>query len=110
MFFTFKIILSGLIIAYASWLSGRKPVLAGFLIAMPMMSMLSILFSYIEYRDITKVNQFAISILTAVPLSLTFFLPFLINKWIKMNFTVTYLAGLSCVLIAFWIHHFLFKH
>jgi len=75
MFFIFKIIFSGLLIALASWLAGKKPVLAGFIIALPLMSMLSIVFTYAEYRDMAKVNQFATSILVAVPLSLAFFIP-----------------------------------
>jgi hypothetical protein len=107
--FIVKTILSALIIAFASWLSGRKPVLAGFIIALPLMSMLAILFSYLEYRDMNKVNQFADSILVAVPLSLTFFIPFILNKWLKMGFVPTYLLAIACVFIAFFLHQFIFK-
>jgi hypothetical protein len=104
MFFTFKIIFSGIIIAFASWLAGRKPILAGFIIALPLMSMLSILFTYSEYKDMAKINQFATSILFAVPLSLTFFVPFLLNKWIKLNFAATYCLALACLAGAYFLH------
>ncbi|MBI4372746.1 MAG: hypothetical protein HY585_03350, partial [Candidatus Omnitrophica bacterium] len=76
LFFGFKILLSAVVIAFTSWLAGRKPALAGFIIALPLVSMLSILFSYWQYRDMEKINQFANSILIAVPLSLCFFVPF----------------------------------
>ncbi len=105
-FFILKIFISGIVIAYSSWLAGRKPALAGFLIALPMMSMLSILFSYAEYRDMTKINEFAISILVAVPLSLLFFVPFVLNKWLKLNFVATYLFALGILMTAYLIHHF----
>lgn len=45
MFFGIKILISGIIIAYASWLSGKNPILAGFIIALPLMSIMSIAFS-----------------------------------------------------------------
>jgi hypothetical protein len=109
MMVVFKFIISGFLIVFASWLSGRKPVLAGFIIALPLMSMLAILFSYLEYRDMNKVNQFAASILVAVPLSLTFFLPFVLNKWLKMGFVSIYLLAIACVLTAFFLHQFIFK-
>ncbi|MDP3920377.1 MAG: hypothetical protein Q8R76_06190 [Candidatus Omnitrophota bacterium] len=108
-FFAFKVIMSALIITGASWLSGKKPFLAGFLIALPLMSMLAILFSYLQYRDMDKVNQFASSILVAVPLSLCFFVPFLLNRWLKMNFVMTFGAGLIFLGVAFFIHSWTFQ-
>ena len=107
--FIVKIILSGIIIATASWLAGKNPVLAGFIIALPLMSMLSIFFTYWEYRDMEKINEFATSIFVAVPLSLTFFIPFLLNKWLKMGFTLTYALAVIFLGTAYLIHSFIFK-
>jgi len=45
--------------SFASWLSGRKPALAGFLIALPLSSLISLAFSYWEYRDMDKLNTYA---------------------------------------------------
>ncbi len=104
MWFGVKVILSALIIASTSWLAGRKPVLAGFLIASPVTSMLGILFAYVQYRDMAKVNEFAVSILIAVPLSLLFFVPFVLNKWIKLNFPMTYILGVGLLALGYLIH------
>ena len=71
--------------------------------------MLSIFFSYLEYHDMEKINQFAVSILLAVPLSLLFFVPFLLNKWFKMNFALTYLSAMGLLAVAYLIHHFIFR-
>ena len=108
-FFLFKILISGLIIALASWLAGKNPVLAGFIIALPMMSMLSILFSYAQYKDMAKINEFAVSIITAVPLSLVFFVPFILNKWLKLPFAATYVSAVGLLAAAYWLHSAFFR-
>ena len=108
-FFASKVMISALILTGAAWLSGKKPVLAGFLIALPLMSILAIFFSYLQYRDMSKVNQFAGSIFAAVPLSLCFFIPFLLNRWIKMNFVITFGAGLLFLAAAYFIHAWIFQ-
>ncbi len=109
MWFITKTLISAAIIAFAAWLAGRKPILAGFVIALPIMSMLAILFSYLEYRDMQKLNQFATSIVVAVPLSLAFFIPFLLNRWLKWGFLPTYLSAISCVALAYLLHHLFLK-
>ena len=107
--FLTKVILSGVVIAFASHLSGQKPVLAGFIVALPLISMMSLIFSYLEYRDMEKVNTFAVSILAAVPLSLAFFIPFLLNRWLRLNFAVTYALAFGCLALAYALHSILFK-
>ncbi len=109
MTFVLKILLSGTVIAFTSWLAGRKPGLAGFIIALPIASCLSILFSYNEYRDMGKINEFAVSILVAVPLSLLFFLPFVLNRWLKMGFVPTYLLAIAVVFLGYLLHSLIFK-
>jgi len=109
MWFLAKVLISGIVIAYAASLAGKKPVLAGFIIALPLMSMLSIFFSYLQYRDMEKVDQFAVSILVAAPLSLAFFVPFLLNKWLRLGFPLTYVLGIGCLSLAYWLHSLVFK-
>lgn len=106
--FVLKILISALLIAGASSLAGRKPLLAGFLIALPLTSVLGLCWSYIEYRDMEKINQFAVSIVGAVPLSLLFFLPFYLNRWFKLGFIPTMAFGLGLLYLAYLIHHFFF--
>lgn len=108
-FFTLKIFLSAFVIAGTSWLAGKKPLLAGFLIALPLMSLLTIAFSYWQYRDMEKINQYAVSIFSAVPLSLLFFVPFFLNRWLKMGFVMTFGSGLMLLAAAYFIHTWLFQ-
>ena len=109
MTFLIRTVISALLIASVSMLAGKRPALAGFIIALPLTSMLAILFSYVQYKDMAKINQFAESILVAVPLSLVFFVPFLLNKWLKLNFIPTYFLALACLTAAYFLHQLIFK-
>lgn len=104
-----KVFLAAGLITFASWLSGRKPILAGFIIALPLSSLISLIFSYAEYRDMAKLNAYAQSILIAVPLSLVFFIPFVLNRWLKMGFAATMISAIGLLVIAYFIHMTLFK-
>ena len=109
MVFALKIFVSAVVIAFTSWLAGKKPILAGFIIALPLTSILSILFAYYEHRNMQKINQFASSILVAVPLSLVFFVPFLLNKWMKLGFIPTFVMALAFLAIAYLFASFVLK-
>jgi hypothetical protein len=109
-YFIFKMVLAGLIVAFTSWLAGRQSLLAGFIIALPVISMISLIFTYAETRDMARVNQYAVSILAAVPLSLLFFLPFVLNRWLNWNFVPTFGAGLALLFAAFLIHRQIFHY
>ncbi len=106
MLFFLKILISAFVIAFASWLTGRNPRLAGFLVAVPLVSILTIIWTYAEFRDMEKINQLAISIVAAVPLSLAFFLPFFLNRWWHLNFGVSLILGLGCLALSYLIHRF----
>ena len=110
MLFVAKIFISAAVIALASWLAGRSPRLAGFIVALPLVSILTLLWAYWEYRDTEKINELAFSILVAVPLSLTFFIPFVLNRWLKMSFPLTLALGLACLLGAYLLHSAFFKY
>ena len=109
MLIALKVFVAAGVIAYASWLAGRKPILAGFLIALPISSLLAILFTYLEYRDMQKVNAFAVSILVAVPLSLAFFVPFVLNRWLKLNFPLTLVSALALLAATYFAHQAFLK-
>jgi uncharacterized membrane protein (GlpM family) len=110
MFLLIKVILAACVIAFASWLSEKKPELAGFIIALPLASLLALVFSYVEHRDQEASIQFAKSILVGVPVSYLFFLPFFLEKKYDYGFVASYLIGLALLVIGFFIHQYLMKH
>ena len=105
-----KIILSACIIALASWLSIKRPELAGFIIALPLMSLLALAFSYSEFKDTESSVRFAKSIVTAVPLSLLFFVPFLLAQRLNLGFWALYGSGVALLVLGYFAHTLLMKH
>jgi hypothetical protein len=105
--FIAKVVGAALIIAFASWLSGQNPKLAGFILALPLVSLIAIAFSYYEHNDIEKTILFTKSILVALPASYLFFLPFFFAKSLNMNFLMIYGAGLGLLIIGFFVHKYI---
>lgn len=109
LFSALKIAISACVIAFASWLSGKKPDLAGFIIALPLGTMLVLFFSYAEYHDPAASVRFAKSILAAVPLSLLFFVPFLIADKLPFGFWGIYAVGFILLVAGYFAHVFIMK-
>ncbi|MAI29157.1 MAG: hypothetical protein CMP38_02995 [Rickettsiales bacterium] len=108
--FIAKVLFSAIVISFASWLSIKKPVLAGFIIALPLLSILSIAFSYAEHKNLDKTILFAKSIVIGIPASLTFFLPFFFAKTLGLNFITTYTLALFLLIIGFVAHKFIMNY
>ena len=107
MVFLGKVILAALVIAFASWLSGKKPELSGFIIALPIASILALVFSYLEHKNTESSVIFAKSILVGVPVSYLFFLPFFFAKSLNMNFWLIYILGILLLIIGYFVHKFI---
>ena len=71
-----KVVAAASIISFVSWLSGKKPELAGFITALPIMTMIALAFSHGEHQDLSTVTTYARSVAVAVPMTMTFFIPF----------------------------------
>ncbi len=108
-FTALKVTIAAFVIVFASWLSGKKPELAGFITALPLVSILAIAFSYIQYQDPATTAQYARSIIFAVPISWLFFAPFFfIEKW-DLNFWLAYGIGLGLIFVGYFLHQFILK-
>tara|TARA_Y100000590_G_scaffold218085_1_gene247000 strand:+ start:293 stop:628 length:336 start_codon:yes stop_codon:yes gene_type:complete len=110
MIFLIKILFAGFIIALSSWLAGQYPKIAGFIIALPLASLLAVIFSYVEHNDPEKSITFAKSILVGVPISYLFFLPFFFAKSLGMNFWLIYSIGFALLIIGFFIHKYIVSY
>jgi hypothetical protein len=104
-----KIAISACVIALASWLSKQKPELAGFIIALPLGTLLVLLFSYTEYQDSAASIKFAKSIFAAIPLSLLFFVPFLLAEKLPFGFWGLYASGFGLLVAGYFIHSYITK-
>ncbi len=101
---TIKLIIISCVIAFSSWLAGKKPELAGFIIAMPISSMIALAISYFNYKDSSTSITFAKSILIAVPVSWLFFIPFFLAERFGFGFWIAYIIGLLLLAVGYFIH------
>ena len=99
-----KVLLAAAIITFASWLAGRRPELAGFITALPLVSIIAIGFAYWHHQDMAQTTTYAKSIFVAIPLSVTFFLPFLVAEKFNLNFWVCFIGGFALLAISYFIH------
>jgi len=104
--FAFKVLLSACVISFASWLAGRAPALAGFIVALPLSTLLVLPFAHVEHANAHGSFLLARSILLAVPLSLLFFVPFLFAERLQIGFWQTYALGCVCLVVGFGLHRF----
>ncbi len=104
MTFALHTLVAALVIAFAAWLSGRFPVTAGFLTALPLATMLVLPLSYLQHPSAAQAVLLARSIFFAVPVSLGFFLPFLFSERLGLSFWQAYALGCLTLLLGFFVH------
>ena len=101
---TLNVLISAIVISFASWLSGRFPTTAGFIVALPLATMLVLPLSYREHGSAETSILLAKSILIAIPISLTFFLPFLLSNRLALSFWQAYALGCLALPVGFLVH------
>jgi hypothetical protein len=98
--FVAKLVLSALLIALASEVAKRDPFWGAVLVALPLTSILALSWLYAETRDNTLATSLARDIVLLVPVSLLFFLPFLLETKTRLGFVPNLFAGLALLVIA----------
>ncbi len=99
-----KVFIAGTVISLTSTLAGRLPALAGFILALPISSMIALALAQVEHQDVSRTAAFARSILFSVPLSLLFFVPFLFAERLRAPFWVLYGSGLLLLGVGYLLH------
>lgn len=102
--FWIKIALSALIIAAVSELSKRFTLMAAILASLPLVSILAILWLYIETKDVQKVIALSNGIFWAVLPSLLFFAA--LSLLLRFNVSFFLALGSSCLIMAggYWAY------
>jgi len=95
-------LVSALVIGVAAWLSRRHPSSAGFLIALPLATMLVLPLAYLQHRDLGSAFQMARSILVALPITVLFFVPFLMRD--RFSFWGAYVLGCALLPVGYFLH------
>jgi hypothetical protein len=101
--FLAKTLIAALIIAGASSLAQRQPTLAGYITALPLTSVLALTFAYLQTRDSAAIAKYAVSVFAAVPISLAFFVPFLLYDRLKGSFWACLGLGLALLYAGYFL-------
>lgn len=104
-----KIIIAAVLISFVSWLSGKKTGLAGFLTALPLTTLLALAFSHLEWGDTKQSVEYAKSVFVAIPVSLLFFIPFLLAQKLQLSFWTCYSSGVALLGVGYFIHSYAVK-
>ncbi|MEK6578218.1 MAG: hypothetical protein AABZ55_03245, partial [Bdellovibrionota bacterium] len=81
----------------------------GFILALPLSTLIALAFVQTEWKNTKQSVEFAKSIFFAVPLTLSFFVPFLFAKQLNWPFWGIYLAGIVLLTFSYGIHSWLFS-
>ena len=103
MLYVFKLLLSSAIIATSTEVAKRSPALGGMILALPLVSIISYAIMGIEGADATVMSSYAKSTLIFVPISLVFFLPFVIPFFQDWSFIAKFLVGLGALTLFTYI-------
>ncbi len=109
LFTVLKVTIAALVIAFASWLAGKKPEMAGFITALPLVSIMAIAFAYSQHQDLANTSQYARSIIIAVPISWLFFLPFFFTEKFDLGFWPSWVMGLALLVVGYFLHQWILK-
>ena len=99
-----KVFIAAVVISFCSWLSGKRPEIAGYIIALPIVTLVVLAFSQIEWENPANTIRFAKSILVALPFSLLFFIPFLLADKLSFSFWECYGLGVLLLIVGFFVH------
>ena len=95
-------LISAVVIGVVAWISRRYPSTAGFIVALPLATMLVLPLAYLQHRDADSVFDMAKSILVALPITLLFFIPFLMKD--RLSFWGAYAIGCALLPLGYFLH------
>jgi hypothetical protein len=101
LYYAVKLLLSAVIIVAVSEIAKRQPTWGGALASLPLVSLLAIIWLYVDTRNTTQVSELSLSIFWLVLPSLLFFvaLPLLLKQ--GFSFTTSLLAAVAVMLAGY---------
>jgi len=99
-----NIAITSIVLTTVLWLSRTSPVLAGFVLSLPISTLLVLPLAQLQNGDAGNTVMLAKSIFAGVPLTLTFFLPFLFVEKFRLSFWSAYGCGVLFLVISYFAH------
>jgi hypothetical protein len=99
--YLFKLSLSLAVILLSAEAAKRSPTLGALIVALPLVSILSMTWLYWDTHDAAKVSAYAREIFFLVPISLLFFVPFLLEPRSHWPYWLNFCLGLVIMALSF---------
>ena len=102
MFNVIKIIISALIIFIASEIAKKDTLVGAIIVSLPMISLLSIIWIYVETKDIERIISFSYSVFSMIIPSLSFFLtlPYFLKK--NISFSISLMLSIVIMIVLYF--------
>lgn len=102
MFNVIKIIISALIIFIASEIAKRDTLVGAIIVSLPIISLLSIIWIYVETKDIERIISFSYSVFSMIIPSLSFFLtlPYFLKK--NISFSISLMLSIVIMIVLYF--------
>jgi hypothetical protein len=101
--------LSALIISTALWIAKQNPGLGGFVVSLPLSTLIVLALNRIQNPDPASGMTLAKSIFVAIPATLTFFVPFLLAEKLRLSFWTCYGSGVALLGTSYFVHRFVLQ-
>ncbi|MCI0747583.1 MAG: DUF3147 family protein [Verrucomicrobia subdivision 3 bacterium] len=99
--YAIKITVSALIIVAVSEISKRSSFFGGLLASLPIISLMAMIWLYVDTRDVAKVASLSINIFWLVLPSLVFFLIFPWLLKMKVHFVASFVLSTAAMLLSY---------
>ncbi len=103
LFYIFKVIVSGILIASISSLAKTFPKWAALLTALPLMTFLSLIWIYIETKDLARLEAYTKDVLIWVLPSLLFFVAAIFLFRARVPFVISMILSTACLFVGVFI-------
>ncbi|HZW38208.1 MAG TPA: DUF3147 family protein [Ignavibacteriaceae bacterium] len=101
LYYVVKILISAILITVISEVSKRSSLIGGILASIPLVSVMAMIWLYIDTQDITKISKFSTSIFWLVIPSLSFFIIMPVLLKTKLGFYPSLVISLI-IMVAFY--------
>lgn len=103
MLYAIKILISAVLITVISEVSKRYSLMAGILASLPIVSILSFIWLYIDTQNVEKISQLSMSIFWMVLPSLSFFIILTVLLEKGLPFYPSLIFSISCLVILYFL-------
>ena len=102
-YYVIKVLISAGLIVAISEISKRNTIIGGILASVPLISVISIIWLYMETKDVERISQFSTSVFWLVIPSLSLFvvLPLLLRA--KIDFYLSLLISIAVMVLLYYL-------